>query len=121
MSDEELKKYEKREGMRRAAQRVIAMTNASHDVEQVHEIRFREADAYAEDDGRVVVVVPIGPILGIAIVNEHDPVKDADLVFISAQALALALPALGFHGYAGPGVGVFAGRWPDPSAEGAEE
>ena len=96
----------KREGFRRYAQRVLAKTNAHHDVEQVHEIRFREADAMEDEPDRVVVVCPIGPILGIAIVHESDPVKDADWVFISAQALALALPALGFVGWRGDGVGV---------------
>jgi hypothetical protein len=77
-------------------QRLLARAVGTNDIAQVHEVRLREVDAYAEDEHPVVVLIPIGNVIGVAIVPNHQPVKDSDIVFVSASAFGNALPALGF-------------------------
>lgn len=77
-------------------QRLFAKALTRNDVEQVHQIVLREVDAYAEDRVPCVVLIPIGGVIGVAIVKEGEWPRDEDIVFVSASAFGNALPALGF-------------------------
>ena len=84
------------------AARSLLGSKAMH-VSQVHEITLRTEDPNAEvETMRVVRLVPIGNVIGIAITNASEVAKDADFVFVSASALGNAIPALGFTGAVRP-------------------
>ena len=65
-------------------------------VHQVHKVILRDIDAN-EDNPRILHLVPIGGVLGVAITREAELPEDADFIFVSMEALGAAMPALGFH------------------------
>ncbi len=64
-------------------------------VDQVHSIQLRERDAN-DPDAKVLHLIPIGGVLGVAILPDGQWPKDEDLTFYSMAALGSCLPALGF-------------------------
>ena len=64
-------------------------------VHQVHDITLRDIDAYQENP-RVLVLIPLGGTLGVAIRKDDEELEDKDILFVSMAALGNCLPALGF-------------------------
>jgi hypothetical protein len=75
-------------------------------VHQVHSIALRDIDANA-DAPRIVHLIPLGGVIGVAITADGEWPKDADITFISARALGNTLPALGYTAHA-PAVAIVA-------------
>ncbi len=80
-----------------AARTLLAEANKDRYVTQAYEVVLREADNNAApEDCRKVYLIPLGPVIGVAVVRGDARPQDADIAFISAAALGTALPALGF-------------------------
>ena len=80
--------------LREEAVKLVAESTGT-DVLGVHEVVLRDHDMNDEDP-RLVTFIPIGPVLGIAIKRTSlGPVEDADIAFVSMQAFASAVSALG--------------------------
>ena len=77
-----------------AARALLAEANQLN-VHQVHEVVLRDIDAN-EDDPRVLHLIPLGAVIGVVVTKANEPVKDEDILFVSASALGNAMPALGF-------------------------
>jgi copper oxidase (laccase) domain-containing protein len=86
------------EGTRLAAQALLAEANRSF-VEQVHQIVLRDVDAN-EDKPRLLTLMPLGDVIGVAITEDGVFPQDKDILFVSASAFGNCLPALGFTGRA---------------------
>jgi hypothetical protein len=87
--------YKVPQGTVDAARTLLADLNHMN-VDQVHSIQLRERDAN-DPDGKVLHLVPIGAVLGVAILPDGQWPKDEDLTFYSMAALGSCLPALGFR------------------------
>ena|ERR1035437_2150127 len=80
-----------------AAQKLVA-EGQRNNVNQVHEIVLRDVDAYqSEEKLRVLTLIPIGEVVGVAIHPANRKPTDAEILFISVHALGSSLPALGFR------------------------
>jgi hypothetical protein len=77
-----------------AARSLLAEFNHLN-VDQVYSIQLRERDAN-DPDSKVLHLIPIGGVLGVAIMPQGTAPKDEDLTFYSMAALGNCLPALGF-------------------------
>lgn len=99
------------EGTVKAAQLLLAAATRFH-VEQVNSITLREVDA-REDKPRLLTLIPLGPVIGVGVHPDGTLPQDADLVFVSAAALANCLPALGYSARS-PAVAIVA---PQPNEE----
>ena len=77
-----------------AARSLLAEFNHLN-VDQVYSIQLRERDAN-DDEAKVLHLIPIGGVLGVAILPQGTAPKDEDLTFYSMEAFANCLPALGF-------------------------
>jgi hypothetical protein len=70
--------YKVPQGTIDAARSLLADFNHMN-VDQVHSIQLRERDSNT-DDGKIVHLVPIGGVLGVAITPEGEWPKDEDFV-----------------------------------------
>jgi hypothetical protein len=77
-----------------AARALLAEFNHMN-IDQVHSIQLRERDAN-DTDGKILHLIPIGSVLGVALLPEGQWPKDEELTFYSMEAFASCLPALGF-------------------------
>ena len=78
-----------------AARTLLAGTG---NIDQVYEIVLRSHDGNEDEaEARKVYFVPIGPVIGIAIVRGTSRPVDEDFIFVSASAFGNVLPALGFR------------------------
>lgn len=76
------------------------LSEADHlNYHQVHEVVLREIDGNADPENcQTVHLIPIGGVLGIVVSRVGAPAyEDKDIVFVSMEALSVALPALGFR------------------------
>ena len=86
--------YKVPQGTVDAARSLLAAGEGLH-VNQVNDISLREIDSN-EDNPTVVVLIPIGSVLGVVITKQNSTYEDKDIVFVSMSALGNCLPALGF-------------------------
>lgn len=77
-----------------AARSLLAAGEGLH-VNQVHDITLRDIDA-DEDNPSMLVLIPLGGVLGVAIRKGDEIIEDKDILFVSMSALGNCLPALGF-------------------------
>jgi hypothetical protein len=77
------------------AARALLAEFSHMNVDQVHSIQLRERDAN-DPDGMILHLIPIGGVLGVALLPEGQWPKDEELSFYSMEAFANCLPALGF-------------------------
>ena len=89
--------------LQRAAQRILKAGDG-HWAHQADEIVIREADGN-EENPRLVFIIPLGNVIGFAVVRGTERPKDEDIAFVSAHAVASALPAMGFMAAPGSFVG----------------
>ena len=87
--------YKVPQGTIDAARTLLA--DPSWGVRQVYEIVLRDHEHSVDDtEARKVYLVPIGGVIGIAVVRGTERPKDEDFCFVSAAAFGNTLPALGF-------------------------
>jgi hypothetical protein len=103
-----------------AARTLLAEFNHQN-VDQVYSIQLRERDAN-DAEAMVLHLIPIGGVLGVAIMPQGQAPKDEDLTFYSMAALGQCLPALGFRAatpvaYLVPPTGVGEEPSPQPMPE----
>ena len=77
-----------------AARKLLASASQGN-IEQVHEVVIRDIDPY-EDAPRVLHLIPLGGVLGVAITAANEYPADEDILFVSMAAVGNAMPTLGF-------------------------
>ncbi len=78
-----------------AARELLAKGGASYNVHQAESIILRDADPN-EENPRLLHLIPLGSVVGIAITPFNTLPQDKDIIFVAASALGNALPAMGF-------------------------
>jgi hypothetical protein len=86
--------YKVPQGTVDAARALLAEFNHMN-IDQVYSIQLRERDSN-DDEAKVLHLIPIGGVLGVAILPQGQAPKDEELTFFSMEGLASCLPALGF-------------------------
>jgi hypothetical protein len=86
--------YKVPQGTVDAARSLLADLNGMN-VDQVHSIQIRDRDGN-QDEPKVLHLIPIGSVLGVAILPDGQWPKDEEITFVSMEAFANCLPALGF-------------------------
>jgi hypothetical protein len=76
------------------ARRILAWHAHGGNVRQVDSVVLGSMDA--NDEPRLVHIIPIGEAIGFAITADRAAPADKDIVFVSSHALGAAFAALGF-------------------------
>ena len=98
------------DGIVKAAKNLLAAATDMN-VEEAHALILRDVDA-RESSPKYLHIIPLGPVMGIAVTLTDDHPKDSDLMFVSTAAFGNLLPAIGFRA-AGPAVAIVAPGRPD--------